>query len=83
MEPKAEPSNGVAVPKQENPTNPPQGPQAQGKGKFQQGGQNLQKKKSFPNRGGKPGNNQQGGGNNRGPRDFQKNEVIFHNLAWL
>lgn len=79
MEPKAEPSNGVAVPKTENPTNPPQGPQNP-KGKFQQGGPNLQKKKAFPNRGGKPGNNQQGGGGNRGPRDFQKNEVIIENL---
>lgn len=77
MEPKAEPSNGVVVPKQENPTNTPQGP---AKGKFQQGGPNLQKKKVFPNRGGKPGNNQQGGGGNRGPRDFQKNEVMIEKI---
>lgn len=79
MEAKAEPANGVVAPKPE-----PQTPQTPKGNKFQQGGSggpNMQKKKNFPNRGGKMGPNQQGG-NTRGP---MKNEVgrFFENFSVL
>lgn len=70
MEPKPEASNGVVAPKQEVLT--PGGP----KGKFQQGGPNMQKKKNFQNRNEKMDNNMPK--NNRGPH--RNNEVRPHNL---
>lgn len=64
MDVKAEPANGVVVPKNESQNAP--GPNNQ-KGKFPNPhGPNNQKKKVFPNRGGKMGNPQQGN-QNRGP----------------
>lgn len=76
MEVKPEASNGPVAPKQEIPI--PQGPKQKifNQNLNQQqpganGGLNMRGKKNFPNRGGKIGNNMQGG-NNRGP---MKNEV--------
>lgn len=76
MEAKAEPANGVVAPKPEPQTPTPnqgmnQGPKANNKfPPGNNGGPNMQKKKNFPNRGGKMGGPSQQG--NRGP---MKNEV--------